>query len=663
MATTLPRAAALPGGFDPARFLAGRGLLWEGRFDGQPQLLTGSDLPLGPDWLGRIAGSFLCPVRGALLDRLAGGLPPREAALVASVLLGERDLSSRAAREPFARLGLAHLFAVSGLHVGILLVILAAMLRPFSPGPWLRLVVVLAVLSVYALLTGMSSSVLRAAGMVLLVLSGPVWGRKCDPLNGLGLLFWLNYQLSPCSILDSGLRLSYLAATGIVLVSRLIGPVLRSGPRVVRWVLAAGSVTLSAQWFTACEVACSFGWYNPLSPLLNLVAVPVFSVAVWCAVIGIGVGLLWSWGAEAVLGVSWLLFRLLTAGAGMLDRELPLVVGVPVLDPGRLAGFLLLSAGLLEQVRRLGRGRRGPGVILPGLLLAGGLVCLLSGGGRTGGGRMAAVQFDVGQGDCGLLRFPDGWTALVDTGPAWPGGSALQWSVLPWLERQRIRKLDAVILTHGHHDHTGGAEELVRRCQVCCWYLGGSAAEKAEVLPPGSVTRSPVRGDLLHENGPWQLVCLYPDQAGGAAGSAENDRSIVLALLREGEAVALWSGDLERAGERSVLAGPVPAVGTGLQVWKGGHHGSNTSGTANFLAWARPRLVVISCGVENRHHHPSHGPYLAAGDTVPLIRTDLAGSIFWQWENDGELHWWTAVGERGRLPRDLEPAPAATASP
>ena len=92
----------------------------------------------------------------------------------------------------------------------------------------------------------------------------------------------------------------------------------------------------------------------------------------------------------------------------------------------------------------------------------------------------------------------------------------------------------------------------------------------------------------------------------------------------------VWTGDLERHGEAALLAaGLVPA---GTDVWKAGHHGSDTSGSGPFLERLRPRQVVISCGVGNSYGHPSHGPYVVA-------RRHLAGAAHRPAGDGGGLRW------------------------
>ena len=226
-------------------------------------------------------------------------------------------------------------------------------------------------------------------------------------------------------------------------------------------------------------------------------------------------------------------------------------------------------------------------------------------------------QFDVGQGDCAWIEFPDGWSCLVDTGPPGRGGDgAFARDLRPFLRRCRLGDLDLVLLTHGHDDHTGGAEDLAASMPVAAWSVGGRATA------PGAVTGfEPMPGDTLHAFGPWALVFLGPDPAASPL-HGENDASLSVGFCRAGLLRGLWTGDLETAGEAALLPLLPRVPDGGVDVWKAGHHGSRTSGSPALLAAIRPRLVLVSCGVV----YPD----------ARILRTDLSGSIRVTWNRDGQ---------------------------
>ncbi len=634
----VPATGDLPGSFDYREFLAGRGLTWLADLEET----SGAAKEAGPPGPGR----HLARGRGWVLARLRALLPDREADLGAAVLLGARSGSSREGARPFARLGLAHLFAVSGLHVGLLLGVVAGPGRLAGLGPWLRLAPLLFLLPVYALLTGLPGSVVRAAGLGLLLAAANPCGRRPRGLHLLGLLFWISTLWQPAQVLDTGVRLSYLAAGGIVATMGLVN-VSRERGKAAQWSVMALTVSLAAQWFTLPQTAISFGRFSLLAPLANLVAVPVFGAAVWLLLWALIADPLWGWMGQNLASLAWLLFRMLAAAAGWVASQsggwnLGLAPAGPGL--GLLWAFLTVAGlGLLRKGRAGGKSAlvRGP---LPVLLIWAGGHLILAGAGRAllDGGKVTAWQFDVGQGDCALVQFPDGWRCLIDTGGTWGRGTdqgPFLRSVVPFLERGWAREIPLVILSHGHLDHTGGNPAARRNLKVERWLAGGRAGRGL----PGPAEPGP--GENLHRWGPWSLDLAFP--AGGYPEEFhENDLSLVVVLSFKNRPCMVWSGDLEEHGESYLLErGLVPGP---VQVWKAGHHGSNTSGSQGWLNRLDPGLVILSCGVGNRYGHPNHGFYVVGGDTCEVARTDLEGSIRLEWDSRGALAWSTR-SRKGQL--------------
>jgi competence protein ComEC len=640
-----PGPAGVPGGFDYGRFLAGRGILWTGRLDEWHPVPS-------HDPAATLGRSFLVPVRGRLVAGLEKLLPARAAAIARGVLLGQKDPEGRLASRPFADLGLAHLFAVSGLHVGILLGIFVVPGKILGLAPWPRALPLVVLLPVYVLLTGMPGSVVRAAGLGAGALLAAPLGRRNSPLSLVGILFWVGVVWDPSQVLDIGVRLSYFAAGGILAVSRLTGGFRFTNGRLAGMAAAGLAVSVSAQWFTLPLVADSFGRISLVSPLANLAAVPLFGLAIWAVVLALALDMIIPWAAESLAAWAWLLMRSLSAAVALATKPgagWPL--GLPPPGPAQVLSWGVLTAGLLVLLWQHRTGKLRGRIALPGIItgvLAG--LYLLGPAAWTlhRPDRVTVWQFDVGQGDCGLLVFPDGWSALIDAGGVYgrSGDGPMARHVLPFVRRQGLSGIDAGLLTHGHLDHTGGAEILVDAGLVGTWYCAGRADKALRGHPDSNAVRRPAPGELLHRWRDWDLSVVYPP-VGLPDHLHENDHSLVAVLRRAGRPMMVWSGDLEEDGEDLLLgSGRAPA---GTRVWKAGHHGSNTSGSRAFVERLAPQLIVVSCGLANGYGHPSHGPYLVGADTLQLTRTDLEGSILIRWDEDGRTAW-SSRTKSGQIP-------------
>ncbi len=264
-------------------------------------------------------------------------------------------------------------------------------------------------------------------------------------------------------------------------------------------------------------------------------------------------------------------------------------------------------------------------------------------------GRLHLTVLDIGQGDAILIEAPDGSTALVDGG------------VDPDLTLRRIgqalpfhrRRLDVVILTHPHQDHLGGLQEVLRRYEVGLFVDGGRPAEtvphrlllEAVRREPGARMLDAEAGGLIRV-GSVALEILFPTAADAAGPLPEGDvnNASVVILLRYGAFDALLTGDAEAPvesllAERDLLR-PV-------EVLKVGHHGSDSSSTAAFLAATRPAVAIISAGLDNEYGHPHRSTLdnLAAVPGLRLFRTDRDGSV--EVVTDGSSYWVT--GARGAV--------------
>jgi competence protein ComEC len=238
---------------------------------------------------------------------------------------------------------------------------------------------------------------------------------------------------------------------------------------------------------------------------------------------------------------------------------------------------------------------------------------------------------DVGQGDAIAIHTPAGRWLLVDAGPWDEDYDAGQKRVLPWLRAHGARRVEAMVLTHPHVDHIGGAAAVMRGMPVgrliepglafgTPVYLGMlRAAEERHVAWSAARQDRTLRIDGV------ELTFLWPTVDVLDAPADANDISAVV-RLRYGSFAALLTGDAPAAVEHALVA----RYGDSLRadVLKAGHHGSRTASSEELIEAVHPALVVISCGRRNRYGHPAPETLSRLrADHVPVARTDEDGTV------------------------------------
>ena len=250
------------------------------------------------------------------LNRSTSQVDSSKAALVRGLTIGDTSDFDPATEEEFRRTGLAHLVAVSGSNVAIVLgavVVLVRRLRPL-----VRTLSCIAALAFYVVIVGPEPSVLRAAAMGAIVIAGLVWGHRAEPLHALGLALIALIALRPGLTASVGLHLSAAATAGLVLWARPLAEWLaRFVPRPVAWGLGA---TVAAQIAVAPIMIVVFGEVSLVAPLANVLALPAVAPA-------------------TVLGL----------GSGLVGLALPALGSIAGSTAGHLAGWVLFVADQLAR--------------------------------------------------------------------------------------------------------------------------------------------------------------------------------------------------------------------------------------------------------------------------------------------------------------------------
>lgn len=560
----------------------------------------------GPDAGARVAPAAdrLLDVRGRTAARIERAVPdPVEAAVLTAITLGFRGGLDAATREALVATGTGHLLAISGLHVGLAAAAggwfggalarrCGARRRPSRD--WAALGALLVAVA-YCVLAGLPVSARRAALMVAAGLLALVLRRGGSVAFAFGGALVLVLLADPLSVMDPGLWLSF-GAVGVILAvvaaRRAVPGRVRAMLRI-QAALAIGLLTCTVAWF---------GRVSLVAPLANLFAVPWFSALVVPPAL---IGAVLSW-VVPPLGDALLLFAARATGLALLvierAAELPLAsrhLPAPTL-PALLAACVGAGWWLLP--------RPAPGRPLALLLFA---PLLLAGPPSLAPGAFELRVFDVGHGLAVLVRTRQ-HALLYDAGPSWPGGDAAGWTVLPAVRALGLHRLDALVVSHGHADHQGGAAS-VHAAYPGLPEWGGYGAEHA-----GS---RPCRAGLGWSWDGVRFSVLHP--AEGFRGG-RNDGSCVVLVEGPGGRVLL-TGDIEARGERALLAaqGRLP-----VDLVVAPHHGSRTSSGPPLVAATRPEWVVFSTNWRNRWGFPAE---------AVVARWRRAGAMPLSTERHGEI--------------------------
>jgi competence protein ComEC len=556
--------------------------------------------------------------------------PGTERGLVLAMVLGDRSEVDEPTAEAFRASGTYHVLALSGAQVALVAALVVAGLRRLRAGPWTQAAATGATIGLYALLVGGDVPVVRAALMASAVLAGRALELDTDPSNLLGLAALVLLADRPATAADVGFQLSFGATLGIL---ALAGPLTRGVPRLPLRVDLAVAASLAAQGVLAPVLAAWFHRLAPAAVVLNIAAVPLSGAVLLTGFAVLAVAPLGEGAAQVAGDVAWVAARALRVSGdlGPLGPWLDLRVAAP-----SLLALALYAGGL----GLLYRGRRGAGL---GLLVACHLALVAGRLSRPADGRLHLTVIDVGQGDSLLLRSPSGRSLVVDAGgsrdPRFDPGER---RVAPELWRQGVHRLDALLVTHAHPDHVGGAPFLLRAFHVTQLWEGPAPLRDpvwrrvdARLSVAGAARVTVAEGMGIDWDG-VRLSVLGPLRPRRPPLAVRNEDSVVLDVVF-GEVHLLLTGDVVGDAERALR---VPRS----IVLKVPHHGSRSSSGDGLVASAAPRLAIVSVGAHNPFGHP-HPEVLArySRSGALVLRTDRDGTV--DVATDGRGVWVRTAGE------------------
>lgn len=595
-----------PYGFDFKAYLLQRGI--PVGISGARNLILDPQAQAGPS-------SVWLRIRQGLSARLTAVFG-QHGALAKALLLGVRNDLDEGLTLSFRDAGIAHILAVSGLHVGFLVYGLKKVLQFLHLSPGALLAILAALLAAYCRLLDFTPSVVRASILSLLMLSGKTLRRRVDPLTSLAAAFLVILLLRPMDLFNLGFQLSFLAVFGLItlgdgmLACAARQPWFKQWPLAMQKVAAAFFSTWSASLMTLVPIANAFHTFS----LIGLVISPLAILLVGWLMAGFIAGLLLSFISlplACLLAAPVLLLSSLYQGGVELAARLPwAVLRLPALSLPWFLAFYCLLVLLTRYAAPEKRMRRTLAVALSGILLFLPLVKAPQ--------PLRYIQLSAGNADSALII--DGKTTFVIDAGAHGGDLAS-------LLLSEGRAIDRLLITHLHADHAGGLRQLLDQGVTIREILLPFGAEQArltddslllidEARAAGIKTTFLARGDVLR-SGRVTGEVLWPYAGALYPGMDPNRGSLVVYWDLDGITL-LGASDLSKDYARYVFK---PA-----QVLKVPHHGSRKDNTLETLRLSGPQLALITA-VDSRAEQYQAAQQTLAGLSARQLVTGQTGAV------------------------------------
>ena len=636
---SLPAGRRNPGCFDYAQYLKGKGI----------NVICGvSRFRFEADAVKRPVLNWLSSMKGKFYASAADVMPEEELAVLAGLLFGDKNFMDEDVYAEFQSNGIAHVLAVSGLHVGLVYELIIKLLG--GRRNWKTTMLMILSLLAYAALADFSVSVMRAAVMIIIRLLAMHLERRYDLVSAASLAAVIFMSVNPYQLFDSGFQLSFAAAytMGVCMPWVTVKVQTIADKYRKEWIEKLGNAVLSALLIQLGMLPLTlfhFCIFSPIALILN-------PFAIFLAGLILGAGLAF-FGVFVLLGEG-LIFAGAAGPPQWLCRALALLSSAGARTGGSFAApapplsavivYYLLFFFFFSETRYVLCRRKMNSLTLSialGLAAAGCIfpyaVDLTDSVIPWKYNRMPVVFLDVGQGDSIHISI-DGKNILVDGGGKY-GKDIARTTLRPYLLKNGVSKVDLAVVTHSDGDHSLGIRQLSEQMEIDCIAFPACYRGDDERLGPYVTANRifPGFGDEIRISDDAVLRVLAPPD--GAASGDENDNCLVMMLCYK-DLKVLLTADTGIAGERELMSNAAlfPEAALGCDILKVAHHGSENSSGDAFIGACSPDFAVISCGAFNTYGHPHKRVVdLLSESDIIYGRTDECGAIVLRSFSDTEM--------------------------
>lgn len=549
-----------PGQFDLRQYYRCRDIYYSGFFDSYT--IKESKIHKGKTMLYQLKKKWI--------DKCKKYLSEADAGILCAMMLGEKSYMDEELKERYQKNGVAHILAISGLHISMIGGTLYKLLKwlgmpfPFAGGAAFFLIIP------YCIMIGNGVAAVRAVSMLIIFIGADIKGRYYDFITSTSMAGILILAENPYYLFDAGFLLSF----GAVFAIGCVYPCFKSLKRGQSlWLgISIWLVLLPIQLWFFYEISVT-------SIMLNFIIVPLVSPLLMC-------------GFAGVLFSGNVFFSVCHGILVFYEKLLvfpTILVGKPSVTAIVLYSICLVVFCILMKWKKYGYGVF---CMIVGLFIIG-----------SGNQKGFSIHFlDVGQGDCIVVNSPSGYHYMIDGGSS-DISKVGKYRIIPFLKSQGIKCLDYVVITHFDADHYSGIEEMIGSYEIknlvvfentdtndedCQRILKLAQSEDIKILFLS-------RGDRISDD-QITLECLFPE----SDYEAEKNQQSLVFLLKYQEFDCLLTGDLELDGEADLVRMGLPKS----EVLKVGHHGSQNATNEKLLEQVNPQFSVVSCGADNRYGHP-----------------------------------------------------------
>lgn len=607
-----------------------------------------------------VVGMFskLCDTNGK--DKWLYG---NKAGIFSAILMGDKTELDQEIKDLYSLSGIAHILAISGLHISLIGMFLYSLLRKrFSFATSSALTI--AVVTLFAITSGMGIATIRAFVMFILKLIGEILGRKYDYITAISLSALILLADNPFIIINSGFQMSFCAMITITII----------WPKVV-YLINIKSKIANSIVFSLCigifmnpVIAYNYFQLPTYSFMLNIIVVPLLGIVVISAIAGSGMGFLSILMGKTALTPGCLILEVYTF---LCENVLKIpgaviVVGKPTIKIIVLYYMVIVfflfcftlvrknyekDCNIKEMIDENGKKVISSQIILKkqrkfdfkirlaviGISILSGFFIYYT------PSKGLDIQFmDVGQGDGIFIKADDGTTITIDGGSS-DVKNVAKYRMIPCIKASGTGVIDYAVITHADKDHISGIEEILNMNtengltirNLVMPHVSYEDEAYDELLTAAKTKGIQVlyikEGDTM-KLGKVEIKCIHPD--GKYISDNRNDYSTVLSLKYENFS-ALFTGDIPAEIEKSIIN----KIDNNYTILKVAHHGSKYSSDMEFLKKVMPAYSVISVGEDNSYGHPGTETINKLKSlNSKILRTDLSGEIeIFSKENNMEI--------------------------